>query len=777
MNKLNLILLLTTILSLQTKSQTTLYPGDLAIITVNSDGNKNFDVLFLKEIEAGTVIHFTDNAWINTQQQFRDSEGVLTFTAASAITAGSVVSCPSKDGGNGFVESGSFNPAGSGDNIIAYQGAPDDPFFLFGVGWARGASVWEYSEVSASYRSDIPPGLAPENYTITSLGTYDNHRCQNLTDGNRADILSWISDPDHYESSNSGGYTTIEGTISVSELETSASGSGEWTSLSWSNGLPDQFAQVSISGTVRIESAIHCQSLTIAPDARLEIHPGGSLTINGSIDNQAGENGLSILSDGSGSGALYHACEGVSGTVAVYLSADQWHFVAAPVSGAGSISSVFGTQGDHLYGVYIYDESLATWSLQLDAQVETMQGYNVYYQSTPKTIEFKGTLNSFRGRGFITVTKGTGGGWNLIGNPFACPMAFGKDVSNGADFSNYFGWSGQAELEHKTIYITTGGSGGATTWDTYNGTSGVGVPSNEVRNIALGQAFWVHAAANTDIGIGHYAKTKGSSSFKSDGMKPEPSILRRGDSEIIAAGSRPVLRFEALGEDGSSDQIAIAFHPSAKDGHERYDSKKFQFTTGPGIQLASLSDSIPCAINILQSRNPRMLEAHRLPLKTIPLSFQINKAQRINLSFQSVSESIDLLSIILEDRFLGIMHDFANQSMYEFHAGSGLLDSRFVLHLEWDDHTADADLVGRGDEIYQENVITVSQMGNSIIIDAADGPWGAGELKLFNLAGQELHHESFESLPYRFDMQADQGIYLLKIIQDQQQYSYKIWIQ
>ncbi len=320
-----LILLITYLLPFQLFSQSILFPGDLAIITVNADGAKNFDVLFLRDIEAGTVIHFTDNAWMNEQQAFRDSEGVLTFTATSAIAAGTVVSCPSKDGGNGFVESGNFNPAGSGDNIIAYQGSDSDPFFLFGVGWARGASVWEYSTVSASYRSDIPPGLSSDRYTITALGTSDNYRYrfEVLDSGYWSDVLSSIGNKSNYEAKNTDGFTGISESFTINEKVTLSDASGEWSSLSWDNGTPGDYTHATITGSVNIESSISCHSLTISSDASLEIHPGGSLTVNSIIDNQAGEDGLIIKADASGSGALYHACENVSGTVEVYLSPDQ----------------------------------------------------------------------------------------------------------------------------------------------------------------------------------------------------------------------------------------------------------------------------------------------------------------------------------------------------------------------------------------------------------------------------------------------------------------------
>ncbi|MCD6345798.1 MAG: hypothetical protein J7L96_00115, partial [Bacteroidales bacterium] len=418
-------LTLTLLVSSAVKSQTTLFPGDITITTVNSDGAKNFELLLLSDISAGTVINITDNAWINSEQSFRDSEGILTYTAPSNLSAGTVIVCPGKDGGNGFVESGNFNPAGSGDNLIIYQGSTDDPFFLFGIGWARGSTVWEYSTVSASYRSDIPMGLSTGDFTIVSLGTKDNYRllAGAQHSGSRSALLGIMADPANYESSNAGGFASTTSGFTVVDDITAASGSGEWRSLSWSNGVPDTYVDAVVSGDVWIETDEVVHSLRIEAGGSVEIHPAGSLTITKDITNLAGANALTIKADASGSGALYHACEGVEGTVEVYLSADQWHFVSSPVSNAGTVEEVFGTVGSHLKGAYVYDEVNATWTSVSDEQISIGTGYDVYYQNDPKTLVFSGLLNNFRSRLSISVSRGAGEGWNLIGNPFPCQIA------------------------------------------------------------------------------------------------------------------------------------------------------------------------------------------------------------------------------------------------------------------------------------------------------------------------------------------------------------------
>ena len=43
---------------------TVLSPGDLAIVQYNSSTTNSFTFVFARDIEAGTVVNFTDNGWL-----------------------------------------------------------------------------------------------------------------------------------------------------------------------------------------------------------------------------------------------------------------------------------------------------------------------------------------------------------------------------------------------------------------------------------------------------------------------------------------------------------------------------------------------------------------------------------------------------------------------------------------------------------------------------------------------------------------------------------------
>lgn len=192
---LTLSLFLVLGVSYGTVAQTSLNPGDIVLVTVNADDDKNFDFAPLVELQSGTEIHFTDDAYIAEDDEFRDGEGTITYTAPETISAGTVVNFDGTTGDD-FSESGNFNPALSGDNILVYQGDTDDPEFVYGVGWARGESVWEYDTSGETNRSDIPPELDKDDKTILSLGSDANYQydSSNGIEGTASRIIDWVGE-------------------------------------------------------------------------------------------------------------------------------------------------------------------------------------------------------------------------------------------------------------------------------------------------------------------------------------------------------------------------------------------------------------------------------------------------------------------------------------------------------------------------------------------------------------------------------------------------------
>jgi hypothetical protein len=63
---------------------TVLTVGDIAIVQYNSSTRDTFTFVFLRDVEIGTTVNFTDNGWL-AAGGFRPGEGTVTYTAPSRL--------------------------------------------------------------------------------------------------------------------------------------------------------------------------------------------------------------------------------------------------------------------------------------------------------------------------------------------------------------------------------------------------------------------------------------------------------------------------------------------------------------------------------------------------------------------------------------------------------------------------------------------------------------------------------------------------------------------
>ena len=124
---------------------TVLSVGDIAIIHYNSTGTDAFSFVFLRDVEIGTTVNFTDNGWL-AAGGFRPGEGTVTYTAPTAIAAGTIVTLTGLDLDD------------AGDQIIAYQGDPASPTILHLVDFADGNNTVA-GDATDDNTTALPPGF------------------------------------------------------------------------------------------------------------------------------------------------------------------------------------------------------------------------------------------------------------------------------------------------------------------------------------------------------------------------------------------------------------------------------------------------------------------------------------------------------------------------------------------------------------------------------------------------------------------------------------------
>lgn len=180
---------------------TTLALGDIALVGVGADtGVKSLAFVVLVNVEAGTVINFTDNGWL-AAGGFRSGEGVFSYTVpAGGLTAGTVITITGL--------TGSLNPSTGGDAIIVYQGSAASPTLLFAVDFADSNTTYA-ADATNTNTSAVPTGLTFGTNAL-AFGA-DNVGYTGPTVGTQAEILAAIANEANWTENDAAAVTYPSG--------------------------------------------------------------------------------------------------------------------------------------------------------------------------------------------------------------------------------------------------------------------------------------------------------------------------------------------------------------------------------------------------------------------------------------------------------------------------------------------------------------------------------------------------------------------------------------
>lgn len=162
------LLFLMSLFPLLSMGQTTLQPGEVVILEFHGYGSAdNFSFMPLVNLQAGTTIHFTDIGWNSTLGSFNttleSNPDMVTYTAPSVVTAGTIIKCASTGGSSGFTPYSidytrayfnNLDAIGSNvDQVLVFQGTKESPTFI----WAINGGAWVTTGAAAG--SAVPQGL------------------------------------------------------------------------------------------------------------------------------------------------------------------------------------------------------------------------------------------------------------------------------------------------------------------------------------------------------------------------------------------------------------------------------------------------------------------------------------------------------------------------------------------------------------------------------------------------------------------------------------------
>ncbi len=214
------------------------------------------------------------------------------------------------------------------------------------------------------------------------------------------------------------------------------------------------------------------ESISVMLRANITISPIGSLTVSGTFQNNAGEAGLVILSDATGTGSLIQGSGDLHAVINRFMcAADQhadgrgWHLISSPVEDQAIDDGWIPQGGGNNYVFYKFDESAAPeyWLSQKNAANHINEfipgsGYFIGYQ-TDNVKNFSGVVNSkpISMTNLSYTPNSSYAGFHLVGNPFPCSI----DWNSGGWEKNNIPESSMYIWNHSTAsFMTVAETGG-----------------------------------------------------------------------------------------------------------------------------------------------------------------------------------------------------------------------------------------------------------------------------------------------------------------------------
>lgn len=429
-----------------------------------------------------------------------------------------------------------------------------------------------------------------------------------------------------------------------------------------------------------------CNDLTIETGAVLTISAGKALTVNGTFTNNAGNSGLVIESDETGTGSLIQNSASVGATIQMYITGttdpedgSMYHFVSIPTWYSDPLSGLFlgsylyvldATQADpannDYYGKWVHLGSPTTTPLSMTS------GYMIFYPEDSHTYSFSGYLNT--GTFSPTVSYGGTYTFNLVPNPY--PSAINWGASGGWLKSNI----------------------GAVAW-IWDSSTGNYTTLSGNSYVPAGQAFIVMTSGTPVLTMDNNACVHNSQAFyKSD----QPDALK------ISARSNNYY-----------DETFVGFNSSATDGFDlELDGFKL-WGVSDAPQLWTEAGANNMSINMVPAPSERL---------TVPLDFKTSFSGEAELTFSGMDNFDPSLPIRLEDRLTGSVTDLRKSDTYVFSHDPANTEKRFNL------------IFG--------NPVGISENGNincqlwiadeSVFINPVNRSGKEGTLEIFDLLGQKL---------------------------------------
>lgn len=538
--------------------------------------------------------------------------------------------------------------------------------------------------------------------------------------------------------SNSGTFTSTEGTIEMKGSEAQTIGKDVFKNNTLKNFIINKTAEVSLQGPLYISDVVSPVSGTL--------HSGGNLTLLSTESKTA-------LIDGSGSG-------NVTGTVYMqrYLpSRFGYKYFSSPFRSAtvGAFTPIVDLT-ETFPTFYKYDENnsfkdpnnvttyQSGWVAYTGAgnQLVPLMGYaaNLKANASPITFTMSGEVNN----GSLNVILENNNreftkGFNLVGNPYPSPI----------DWDASQGWT--REKIDGSIYFFNAG-----TTDRYTGTYTSYVNGQSTGDgdniIAAMQGFFVHVSDDATYPVtGTLGMTN---AVRANNLN---STLKRA-----VIDTRPTLRLIAGFQINNAikDAALVYFDPTA--------SLKFE-KEKDALKIENTDERVPNIYTLTADRQKLSINGLSEPLDSlsfIPVGITTYIDGVISIKVENARE-LPFAQVYLADAVTGKYHDLRQSPDTRFSLQRGVYDNRFKLVFS----KSSSPVQHSG----QEKLFTLTRSANRILVKVGLEAGVRGKLQVTNTLGQVIVRKEVggqETVEIGQDVST--GVYVITLVSGKRSASEKI---
>ncbi len=413
---------------------------------------------------------------------------------------------------------------------------------------------------------------------------------------------------------------------------------------------------------------------------------------------------LLIESDANGDGALKGSENIVvsnSATVKRFLTSGKWHEVAAMVD--NSTVNSFYFNGNPSVWMNEFDEPTSTRVpvIQLSTPLVIGKGYEAWIDDGSDTaVTYSGVIHGSDVMVSLSYTHDTLG-YNLLGNPFSCPIKFGQGSWNFAGCDETV-WVWDPVISNYRSATSAGGS----------------LPG---KVIPMGQAFFVHAnSAGGSLVIPADSRIISSQDFYKAGAG--------------SSGGDEIRHFTLTVQKGEkADFVWFGFDNSYTEHYDRnYDSRKMKGGVD-APQMYSVDGNDKFMVDAL----PLLTDGNNLIRPLFFTAGETGEHRMIAVETNSLRD----IEVVLEDREIDSLQLLNKIDEYNFYANQGNYPDRFVLHFNYHFNGTDTQNEHKDISVYAyENNIYVSSTGKWANV--------AKNLKLFDITGRLLMDKNLGASSY-----------------------------